>query len=304
MLQLLLLGLLFVRELGMSASNMPLEISPAVSDCTPTLITDLDLRVGSDADDLSNRVSSAERWRRIEKELCLHMAESTAWLHVAEAKENELTTDDLVVTDVKVGDQCPADGLETSWESRPGGIWLLRSKYTGESHRALTSVDVLFGVDAVDPRPQWVLSKTPLQLGAMPEIPAARLSLRYGAAESGPVGPQPELRAGSDGKFKILQITDTHMVTGPGVCKDAIDANGKPLPPSEADPLTVRFIEGVLDAEQPDLVLLTGDHIHHDIPDSQSALLKVIAPIVKRSIPFASVFGNHDDEGPHNLSRR
>jgi predicted phosphodiesterase len=93
------------------------------------------------------------------------------------------------------------------------------------------------------------------------------------------------------------------MVTGVGVCKDAIDAHGKNLPESEADPLTVNFIGKVLDVENPDLVILAGDQLHHDISDSQSALFKVVAPIIKRSIPFAAVFGNHDSEGIHALPR-
>ena len=48
------------------------------------------------------------------------------------------------------------------------------------------------------------------------------------------------------------------MVTGVGVCKDAIDAHGDHLPESEADPLTVHFIGKILDVEKPDLVILTG----------------------------------------------
>ncbi|KAG6359982.1 hypothetical protein INS49_011037 [Diaporthe citri] len=280
-----------------------LEASPAASHRISAVVTDINLSFGTEMYDQPGYVPNHVRWRRIKKELSLHMAESTAWLHLAETEESELTTDDLVITDIKVGKRRPRDSLESSWESRPGGIWLLRSNYTGDSHRAVTRVDVLFGVDAVDPRPQWTLSQTPLHLGAMPEIPVARLSVRHGAVNSGPVDPRPELRAGRDGKFKIAQISDTHMVTGTGVCKDAIDAHGQPLPPSEADPLTVGFIERVLDTEKPDLVVLTGDQIHHDIPDSQSALFKVIAPIIERSIPYAAVFGNHDDEGVYALSR-
>lgn len=282
----------------------PLEASPAASRHISTVVTDINLSFGTEINNLPGNGPKYIRWRCIKKELYLHMAESTAWLHLAEAKENELTTNDLVITDVKVGNQRPGDSLETLWESRPGGIWVLRSNYTGESHRAVTSVDVLFGVDAVDPRPQWTLLQTPLHLGAMPEIPVSRLSVRHGAVNPGPIDLQPELRAGRNGNFKIAQISDTHMVTGIGVCKDAIDAHGQPLPPSEADPLTVRFIENVLDAEKPDLVVLTGDQIHHDIPDSQSALFKVIAPIIERSIPYAAVFGNHDDEGAFALSRK
>ncbi len=81
-----------------------------------------------------------------------------------------------------------------------------------------------------------------------------------------------------------------------------MDACGQPLPPSEADPLTVKLLRQVLDAENPDLVILTGDQLHHDILDSQSALFKVVAPIIERSIPFAAVFGSHDDEGRYALS--
>lgn len=230
-----------------------------------------------------------------------YMSESTAWLHLAEAREHELTADDLVVTDIKVGDQCPGSSLGTSWESRPGGIWLLRSKYDRGIHRVVTSVDVLFGEDAIDVRPQWILSKTSLQTGAKTGIPVARLSVRHGSEL---VVPQPELKARRDGKFKIVQISDAHMVTGTGKSRDAIDANGRPLPPSEADPLTVNFLGRVLDLESPDLVVLTGDQMHHDISDSQSALFKVVAPIIERSIPYAAVFGNHDDEGAYALSRK
>lgn len=64
------------------------------------------------------------------------------------------------------------------------------------------------------------------------------------------------------------------MVTGVGVCNDAVDAYGRPLPPQAADPLTIDFLGDFLDLEKPDLVILTGDQLHHDIPDSQSALFK------------------------------
>ena len=94
------------------------------------------------------------------------------------------------------------------------------------------------------------------------------------------------------------------MVTGPGVCKDASGSEGQPLSGFEADPLTVDFLENVLEAERPDLVTVIADQLHHDILDSQSTLFKVVAPMVDRSIPFAVVFGNHDDEGAHALSRK
>lgn len=177
---------------------------------------------------------------------------------------------------------------------------MLKSKFSGAMDQAVT--EVLFGVDAVDPRPHRVLMESPLQLKAQPELPVARQSLRRGRTQSRP--DRPTLRVGVDGKFKILLISDTHMRTGVGVCKDAIDADGKNLPESEADPLTVGFIGKILDVEKPDLVVLTGDQVHHDIHDTQSALFKVVVPMIERSIPWVAIFGNHDSEGPYALSRK
>ena len=165
-------------------------------------------------------------------------------------------------------------------------------------------MDVLFGSDAVEPRPQWNLIRPSLQLNAHLDMPVAMLSVRRSTPTTTPSGPQATLRVGNDGKFKILQISDTHMVAGVGSCKDAIVGNGQPLPESEADPLTAHFLNGILDVEKPDLVVLTGDQLHHGIPDSQSALFKVVAPLIERSIPYAAVFGNHDAEGTYASPRK
>ncbi|KAI0809937.1 Metallo-dependent phosphatase-like protein [Xylaria sp. FL0064] len=249
---------------------------------------------------------SRQRWHRVEKDLNLHSAEQTAWLYAATLAMEELTADDLVVTQVRVGEQRPVNEPGPQWERRPAGIWIRRSKYR-ENHQAVTNIDVLFGTDAVDPRPHWTLMSQPLQLRTevQLEIPVARLSIRRGQPKAEPDDPRPltPLRVRDDGKFKIVQISDTHMVTGGGVCKDAIDAEGNFLPPSVADPLTVDFMGKVLDTERPDLVILTRDQVHHDVLDSQSAIFKVVAPLSARSIPFAAVFGNHDSEGTYALSR-
>ena len=241
-------------------------------------------------------------WHRVEKELYLYTSPSSAWLYVALANEEGLTADDILVTDIRVGEPPPNSSSSHSWESRPGGIWVLRSNFTGKVDEAVTAVDVLFGTDAVDPRPRWSLMRSPLQLNAQPKVPVARLGVLHGRAKPKPDA-QAALRVREDSSFKIVQISDTHMVTGVGVCEDAIDAHGKNLPQSEADPLTVNFIEKILDVEKPDLVILSGDQLHHDISDSQSALFKVVAPIIERSIFFAAVFGNHDSQGLHALKR-
>lgn len=290
----------------MSRTPEPLEILPSTSalPSQPYNRASIDLPVITDLT-LSTQDLDSRLWCRIEKDLYLHTSQKSkqkAWVYVRIIDEGNIAVDNLVVTDVKVGDS-PVDSTASglpSWERRPFGVWISRRKFNGNAGQAITEVDILFGTDAVDPRPHWHLSPSPLQLDADPEIPGARLTMLQGRRVK---SVRPTLRVREDGTFKIVQLSDTHMVTGVGICRDAIDAEGKELPQSDADPLTVDFISRILNIERPDLVILTGDQLHHDIPDSQSALFKVVAPIIERSIPFAAVFGNHDSEGSHALSR-
>ena len=281
-----------------------LDLSPVYIDTTGSVVTDLTICFCSSPETPATCEKCApdgKNWHRKEKDLLLHSAKQTAWLHVARAKETDLAPDNLVLTDIRIGD--PDQEIDKPWESRPAGLWVRRSNYAGNVQQAVTEIDALFGTDAVDPRPQWKLMRESLHLNAKPEVPVARLSILKGRSTARPNGPRPALRVNADGKFKILQISDTHMVTGVGTCKDAIDGDGKALPESEADPLTVIFLGKILDEEKPDLVILTGDQLHHDIPDSQSAIFKIVAPLIERSIPWAAVFGNHDSEGAYALSR-
>ena len=80
-----------------------------------------------------------------------------------------------------------------------------------------------------------------------------------------------------DGTFKVLQLTDTHYITGD--------------PRSER---ALRCVEEMLDTEKPDLVIHTGD-IVFGRPDLQSAL-DILQPIVDRKVPFAVALGNHDSQ--------
>jgi hypothetical protein len=273
---------------------------------TQHVITNLTI-VFTSLSDTSNQTHTEEfsKWHRLEKDLYLDKGERSAWLYISYSNSSDLNPNSLVVTDI-VTHKAPRD--YDSWESRPCGIWVRRAKYIGVSMRVVTDVDVLFGTDAVDPRPQWNLDSSPLQLDGQPDVPIPRLTVQHRFASSGehPEYPRsrPVLRFNPDDTFKILQISDTHMVTGVGECKDAIDRYGRLLPVSEADPMTIKFIHRTLAIEKPDLVVLTGDQLHHNIPDSQSALLKLFAPFVEQCVSFAAVFGNHDDEGVRALSRK
>ena len=241
------------------------------------------------------------KWHRVEKDLYLDKGWfSHAYVHIQRKREEDLLDTDQVVFDFKIGRLDPTtsekDQAHKRWESRPAGIWLLRSskRHASDSEKAITAVDVLFGADAVDPRLGWEIKDHGLMISTSSDMPEPRLSVRKGQPKT-ITKPQPRIR--KDGKFKILQISDLHLSTGTGHCRD-------PEPPSprgttcEADTRTLMFVGSVLDSEKPDLVVLTGDQINGETaPDAQSAVFKFAELLIRRNIPYATIFGNHDDEG-------
>lgn len=144
--------------------------------------------------------------------------------------------------------------------------------------------------------------RSSLQFHAQSKILIARLSVLHDRVKSRSDA-STTLRVRKNDKFKIVQISDTHMITDVEICKDAIDVHEKNLSKSETDSLTIDFIEKNLNVEKSDLVVLTENQLYHDIFDSQSALFKMIASIIERSISFAVVFDNYDSESTHVLSR-
>lgn len=88
------------------------------------------------------------------------------------------------------------------------------------------------------------------------------------------------LRFRTDGSFTIVQFTDLHFENG-----------------GEEDRYTATLMAQVLEAEQPDLVILTGDVIGgQGAGDPQAAWQMATAPLVDRGLPWCAIFGNHDDE--------
>lgn len=85
----------------------------------------------------------------------------------------------------------------------------------------------------------------------------------------------PVLKFNDEGKFKIVQFTDIHYKYGKGGSKKAIEN-----------------MNNVLDAEQPDFVIITGDLVYAD--RAADAIRELLQPITSRNLPFATVFGNHD----------
>jgi hypothetical protein len=260
-----------------------------------------------------------EGWYRVPKNLYLDKYWTKGFLFSKRIHEEELKDDTPVVLDaalatrlsnevpeyvvrsiVKQKGVSPSEvtvekAAENGWRRKGDGfpsLWVKMGKYQARS--SVTAVDVLFGRDAVDPRPGWSLKD-----GSMdPSVEISpRISIR--------VGPRIEpdrakLKADKDGRYKIMQVADLHFSTGVGECMDPVPEpqNGEKC---EADPRTLAFLERLLDEEKPDFIVLTGDQIFgSEAPDPQSAMYKAVAPFIRRKLPYAMVFGNHDDEGPLN----
>jgi Calcineurin-like phosphoesterase len=97
---------------------------------------------------------------------------------------------------------------------------------------------------------------------------------------------KPRLSFDEHGSFKILQLTDLHLGEDPFT-------NWAPL----ADRKTFRLIRHMIQAEQPDLVVLSGDQLTGNNVDTNSTVYyDMLAAVIQEfAVPYAMIFGNHDD---------
>ncbi|KAI3761002.1 hypothetical protein L1987_51407 [Smallanthus sonchifolius] len=101
------------------------------------------------------------------------------------------------------------------------------------------------------------------------------------------------------GEFRILQVADMHYAEGrKTACEDVLPEQFAHC----SDLNTTFFIERMIRAEKPDLVVFTGDNIYGaDTTDPVASMDAAFGPAVSSNIPWAAVLGNHDQES--TLSR-
>lgn len=97
------------------------------------------------------------------------------------------------------------------------------------------------------------------------------VGLQFAAAQTS------NLKFNKDGKFKIVQFTDVHYIYN-----------------DERSAISIERINQVLDEEKPDLVLFTGDVIYGK--PAEESMRTVLEQVSKKKLPFAVMFGNHDNE--------
>ena len=90
---------------------------------------------------------------------------------------------------------------------------------------------------------------------------------------------KPPLRFHENGKFRVLMISDMHAG-------------------ENCSPKLIRGIEALVAESRPDFVMLGGDQILLKGKDEiRPYFCRILEPILKRGLPWAAVFGNHDREG-------
>lgn len=96
-----------------------------------------------------------------------------------------------------------------------------------------------------------------------------------------PAAAKPELKCPPGGTFKVMMYSDVQ--DGP-----------------KMDPRATALMERLLDTERPDVVIIGGDCIAGDtcktVEEVKQAISWVAGPVEKHGIPWAMVFGNHDQE--------
>lgn len=93
---------------------------------------------------------------------------------------------------------------------------------------------------------------------------------------------KPELKFKTDGTFKIVMFSDF---------QDNLPINKKSL----------EGMNKVLDMEEPDFVMLAGDQTRggrgiKNVMDFRYYVNQMVSPMESRKIPWAHIYGNHDDE--------
>ncbi|KAG6891215.1 hypothetical protein C0995_008467 [Termitomyces sp. Mi166 len=156
-----------------------------------------------------------------------------------------------------------------------------------ERSNIITELDVLYGEDV----PWYGFEK--LEPPTMPEkgnVEATWLTYRRGV-KAPPRAPP--LHFSRSGKFKIMQIADLHYSVSQGVCRDTDRKLCE-----HSDNLTTTLVGKALEAEKPDLVVFSGDQLNGQQTtwDPKSVLAKFAKAVTDRGIPWAAVFGNHDEE--------
>ncbi|KAF8159653.1 Metallo-dependent phosphatase-like protein [Crassisporium funariophilum] len=253
-------------------------------------------------DSTSEQDAIKGKWVRVARNLNLEGGYMSGWLNIYYRRTRR--QDVNLVTDIQLlpGSDKPEPSdrwVKAATSLRSGVIgtpplylWYKIGNSAGnmsakEKANMITELDVLYGEDV----PWYGFEKLePPTLSQHGRVEATWLTYRRGIK----IPPRaPPLHFSHSGKFKVLQVADLHFSVSQGLCKDTL------LSPCEhSDNLTNSLISHVLEQEKPDLVVFSGDQLNGQGStwDPKSVLAKFARAVTDKGVPWAAVFGNHDEE--------
>lgn len=104
------------------------------------------------------------------------------------------------------------------------------------------------------------------------------------------------IQAAEGKEFRILQLTDTQIID-PGQSRYPERINNvTPISDEQLYTDCFHYIKSTIEKTKPNLILMTGDNIYGEFDDSGASLNKLITYMESFQIPWAPVWGNHDNE--------
>ncbi len=95
---------------------------------------------------------------------------------------------------------------------------------------------------------------------------------------------------------RILQITDTQILETAKKRYPSRVSTSQTLSDEDLYNDCFKYIESAVAQTDPDLILMTGDNVYGEFDDDGNNLKRLIAYMDSLNIPWAPVFGNHDNE--------
>ena len=101
-----------------------------------------------------------------------------------------------------------------------------------------------------------------------------------------------------DRPVRLLQITDLQIIdaTQRRTPDRLTDREIAAWQPENADALAYSSVRALVERTRPDLIFITGDIVYGEFDDSGRTLQEIVAFLDSLGVPYAPVYGNHDNE--------
>ncbi|QRV74007.1 hypothetical protein RhiJN_02021 [Ceratobasidium sp. AG-Ba] len=267
----------------------PCLVDPSFTNyCDPRTTPELDAKYG--------------KWVRVERDI--NKQAGVWWNYIYYRRSRRL--DVPTITDIRIideGDEFSLPDNNQTWHQAEGiltdgiyprvknrKLWYTTQKpYANATEEELddvvTELDIVYGED----EPFWGFKRVEGLIYPGKPGKSLPISLAMRKGFTSPPRPQPP-HFHANGTYKIFQVADLHYSTSHGHCLDT------KLDPCDGFNNSQSLLGQALDAERPDLVVFSGDQLNGQRTswDSRSVLAKFASEVIKRKIPWAAVFGNHD----------